>query len=165
MIKTKEREIDGVHYTASSLPARKCLRLATDLMKIFGPALGRLAGGSKIEDFRNVDSAEVDGGAIAAAAEMLVNNLDSDKVESIVMRILETTSRVDPDTNKRQDVGKPETFDLVYSGNLLEMIKAVGFGLEASLGDFFGKSGISRLVNRASKAADHILSSEESSTE
>lgn len=158
MISSQEREICGASYTTTTLPARRALKVGAEILRFIGPAIGALGGAVKVEDGKIVDVQE---DVIPVAVKALVANLDSEKVVNLILKILEGTTRVDPEAHKREEVWKPEIFDTVYAGNLGELFAALKFVLEVSLGSFFGGSRISGLFAKALAAADRMMPGDE----
>lgn len=154
MLESKEREINGAKYTSTTHPARPAIALGTDILQFIGPALSTLGGAIKIEDGKIVD---VKGDVIQLAVQALIAQMNSDKVVSLILRILECTTRVDPVAKKRQEVSKGEVFDVVYAGNLGELVGALRFALEVSIGRFFDGSRISGLFAKALAMADRVI--------
>lgn len=155
MIETQEREINGAMYQSTTFTARRALAVGARLMKFIGPSLGKLGGSIKIEDDKIV---EFDSSVLPEALKLLLDNLDSNKVVTLVLDLLASTTRVDPKTNKREEVWKDKVFDLVYAANFGELMGALRFAVEVSLGSFFGEGGISKLLDRASAAVDKLRS-------
>jgi hypothetical protein len=146
MLKSQDREINGAQYTSTTLPARTAIQLGTKLLKAFGPSLGELADSLETEGGKPVG---VKGDALSRAVSMLVSQIDQTDVASLMLEILQSTVRVDPESRKRQEVGKGEVFDGVYSANYGELFGALRLALEVSLGDFFANAGITDLFTKA----------------
>lgn len=159
MLESKDREINGAMYTSSTMVARRAMRLGTKLLKILGPSFGALGDGIKIEGGQIVQTRE---GFMSKAMKCLVDQIDTTIVETTILEILKTTQRVDPVTNKREDVSDPKVFDIVYAGNFKELGPALAFAAEVSLMDFLGESGITGLVDKAKALAGRAASLQDS---
>lgn len=154
MIRSEERTINGVAYTATTLPTRKAIDVGTQLIVYLGPAFGALGGSMKLA---GGEDATINPEVIPQAVEALVSQMDKGGVVDLILEILQSTTRVDPETNKRQEVSSIPVFDTIYAANFAELLGALRFALEVSVGDFFGESGISSLIDRAKAAADRVL--------
>lgn len=162
MIQSKEKEINGAVYTATTFPARKAITTGTKLFRFLGPALGELFGSLETEEDVPVG---LKPDALSKAVKMLVDGMDSNKVVALILEILGSTTRIDPAENKRQEVCKPHVFDEVYAANFGELFGALAFALEVSLGDFLGNAGISKLLDKAKAMTGRLQSPEASQTE
>jgi hypothetical protein len=143
------------------LPARRALKISTKLAKIIGPAIGALGDGFNLETGEPVEG-QTD--SVSKAVKLLVGQIDDTKIESLILDVLQTTVRIDPQSNTRQEVSTPKIFDEIYAGNFAELAGALVFALEVSVGDFFGKGGISGLISRMKTATDKALSRQGSPT-
>jgi hypothetical protein len=162
MLRSEERQVADVPYTTTQLPARRAIKVGTKLVRLLGPALGALGGSFDVEGAQlgesDVDFAPV----LPSVVKMLVDQMDADNVIALILEILQTTRRKDLDSGKWEEVNKAEVFDRVYAGNFRELLGALRFALEVSLGDFFGESGITGLIERAKTAADRVISRSDS---
>ena len=154
MLRTEKRKIGDVQYESTTLVATKAIGLGTRVLKIILPAIGELGGG--IAEIRKAIATgaepEILGGGLGKAAVALVAQLDKEDAVELILELLASTTRVDPKTNQRQDVGQDRSlFDTVYAGNLGELLRALQFAMEVSLGSFFGESAIGGLLARADK--------------
>lgn len=155
MLKTEQREIAGVAYECTTLPARRAVDLGASLVKILGPSLGALGDGFNLDTGEPIEG-KTD--VLSSAVSALMSQIDKVDVSKLMLDLLQTTIRIDPEKNARQEVGKAEVFDVVFAGNFRELMGALAFALEVSLGDFFGEGGIGGLVKRASAKAEALLS-------
>jgi hypothetical protein len=155
MLRSEEREINGAVYEATTLPARIAIQLGTKLVKAFGPSLGELMSSLDVKDGKPVGLKD---DALSGAVAALVSQIDKISVSELMLEILQSTVRIDPESRKRQEVGKAETFDLVYSANFGELLGALRLALEVSLGDFFGSVGITDLLGKAWETAGQQMS-------
>lgn len=154
MLKTERREINGVRYESTTLPARKAVRLGTRVLSLVLPAFGELGDGvENLQSLSKLADAKLQAGFIGRAAGALVTQLHRENVVELILEILASTLRIDPERNERQQVGDGAIFDAVYAGNLGELVGAVRFALEVNLGNFFAASGIGGILQRAGATA------------
>jgi hypothetical protein len=165
MLKTERRTINEVAYETTTLPARKAVRLGTRVLALVLPAFGELGDG--VEDLQSLSKlaeAKMQAGFIGRAAGALVTQLHREDVVELILGILASTTRIDPDRNERQAVGEGAIFDDVYAGNLGELVGAVRFALEVNLGNFFAASGIGGILQRAGTTAQVLTEDSSGST-
>ncbi len=153
MLGSEERMINGAAYTTTRFAARRAIALGTRLAKLVAPAIGGLGGGVKIKDGKIAD---VSSDLIPVAINALASQLHEDSIVQLILDLLAQTTRVNPDTRKREDVGTGEIFDNIYAGNLGEMLGALKFAVEVNLSSFFAGSGISGLLQRAAAMTDRL---------
>ena len=136
MIETERKEIDGVKYLCTQLPATRSLALLTRLTNMLGrPMLFLLAKGME-----GVADSEVEDLAESAAA-LLFERLEEQVVVDTVKDILAGTSFVqgsDGDGNARAHEVTGPLFDEHFRGKLwTRLIPCVRWSLEVNYRDFF----------------------------
>jgi len=173
----KSKVINGVTYKVAPFPAVEALKLKAHLVKILGPALGRLIG--SIRGAGDVLNAEVNGIELAGALDGLMSQLGEDAFVALIKRMLGAASCEIPD----ETTGKPvmisfasdfdTKLDLVFQGRLFDVYPVLAFVLEVNYPDFFGKLGgigaklqtlISRRLGSASDGGLNESAKSESST-
>ena len=118
-VQTKDRVINDSKYEVTQFTARRALRLQARLLRVAGPAVGKVANARGLDE-------SLDLGAIVSE---LVDRLDEKEVESLVMDLLSCTRRDGIELTA-------EAFDLAFAGNLFEVVKVIGFVLQVNYGDF-----------------------------
>jgi len=129
MIDKKTKTITGmvngescdVEYEVTQFPAMQGVRIAVRLAKMFGGGVGD--AGVQTGDIMNMDVGKVVGA--------IVGNLDAEETSRLIAELLSKTSRKGVHLNT-------ETIDKIYSGNYMELLKALQFVLEVNFGGFFG---------------------------
>jgi hypothetical protein len=141
----KTKVIDGVTYKVTPFPAVEALKLKAYLLKLLGPAFGRLIGSVRSKGESALDG-DINGVELAGALEGLMKQLGEDDFIAFIRRMLQGTSCEIPD-----DRGKPvmivfasdfdTKLDLVFQGRLFDIYPVIAFVLEVNFPDFFGKMG------------------------
>lgn len=141
-LKTEEKTIDGMPVKVTQFAGRKNLDLLVDLAQIIGPAVGAYKGG---------DIMDMDVGAVVNA---IMGNLNKDKVNDLVFRMLSSTFIDDRQINQ-------DEFDRVFAGpDLLKLPKVLWFVIEVNFGNFTGLVGsVSNLQGGAASQADEAPAS------
>lgn len=140
-----EKEIDGVRYTSTKIPAMRATKLQGRLVRALGPSAVRIAGslvaaigaeGGGLEQF---ELERVNFGEIGGALSEAFSNLDDSATETLIREILSETSYFDDKGVPRKLFAGPGTgeFDRHFTGELPRMWKVVGFALGVNFGGFF----------------------------
>jgi hypothetical protein len=152
MVKTEEITIDNRRVIVVQLPARKSITLKTQLIKLLGPSMIKLLGSlgapkTKADLVKMIDR-DFDFASASAALETLCSNLSPEQYIALIMDSMAST-KVEIDTNNHNmmDVSA-QTFDVIFSGELLFMYKVWWFTLKVNYADFFGTSGIGSLMDK-----------------
>jgi hypothetical protein len=127
MLKTEKRVIDGLEITTTQLPALRSLGLFNKLGKVLAPAL------SSIPDTFSFEHTEV--ASLAPAFVTIFGAMEAGEAQALACNILESTN-VELD-GKVISLTDPRMVDLVFSGRLPTMFKAIAFVLEVNFSDFF----------------------------
>lgn len=147
MIKTERTTIDGREVIVVQLTARRSLALKTKLIKLLGPAITKLLAGSK--GAPKLEK-EIDLNQLSPAIETLVSQLDPTVFFNLVVECLSNT-RVSVNTPDQPltmlDVTE-QTFDTIFSGELVTMYKVLWFALRVNYADFFGMKGIGDIISQ-----------------
>ena len=126
-----KRTIDGLEFTTTMLPARRASRLGARLLRLAGPVLKKL-GGIKMGD---------DVGQLIPALFVLFESVSDDELESLQAEILCGTSvKMSLPGEKKPrnvDMVDGDMIDLVFTGRLATMYKAMKFAVEVNFSDFF----------------------------
>jgi hypothetical protein len=132
MLKSESREIDGMSFTVTQLPATKQFRLQAWLALKVGPGIVKalsgvdLSGGAK-------SLSKVDLGEMADGVAMLCDRLSADDFEKLWKELLEG-ARVKVDGNS---VLLKDVFEVVMVGKFLTLLKLIRFAMEVNFGSFF----------------------------
>lgn len=123
---TQTKTIDGVAYAVTQLPARRAARLLNRLLRVFGPALGGLAGAAK--GGASLETADLS--SVGPVLEGLFARLSEDEQDHLINELL-ATATVD---------GKEvlPVLDLHFQGRLGALFKLVGFAVKVNFEDFSG---------------------------
>jgi hypothetical protein len=123
--------IDGLEFTTSMLPARRAARLGARLLRLSGPLLSKLDGVKMSDDVS----------VLASAMISLFQTVDDDELESLQAEILCGTSVKITLPGKKKpdnvDLLDGDMIDLVFTGRLATMYKAMKFAVEVNFADFF----------------------------
>lgn len=138
MIETLEKEIDGVVYKATQLPAMRAVKLLNRLGRVLGPSLAKLGGaipsGGKLAD---VDVSALDFAAIGDAVATLFGSLDDATLEALLRDLL---SGVSFEADGKAGVLFPDSrtaaFDAHFTGRVGSIPRVALFAFEASFGGF-----------------------------
>jgi hypothetical protein len=140
--------IDGVTFQVAPFMAVEGLRLKAHLVRTFGPALGELLGG--INSVRDIGDLNLGGNSISKGLEKLLEQLDEDKFEALIKRLLTNVIALWTEGGKSRSIAFNEDFSaamqLVFLGKLFSIYELVIFVLRVNYPDFFDKvvSGIGR---------------------
>lgn len=141
MIEEKTKVINDATYVVQQFGARRGLKLKTRLVKLIAPTAVALLGSVEKDQSGNVSlNSEANPELISKAISGLVNNLESDQVVDLVFALLETTTRNGVNVTSQNG----SHFDMVYSANYGELIKALVFVVEVNFGSFFQGLGIGK---------------------
>jgi hypothetical protein len=158
MFEVKSKTINNIPFKVVPFPAAKAYRLKLRLLKLIGPAFGRLVGsfdGANTTSFLN---AKVDGEQLAEALESLFTQLTEDEFMALLKDILQGVSCEITGADERSVlVNMADEFetklDMVFQGRLFTVYPVILFVLEVNYPDFFGQmAGIgNRLATIMSK--------------
>lgn len=147
--KTDTREIDGMQFMVTGLPAWQSMKMLTRIGRILGPSLAKMVGSKRVG--ASIMDIELDGAQIGQAVELLFEKLTEAELESISKKLLEN-SFVDPGDGKGLRPLLP-VFDDVMAGKTFTIFKLLKFAFEVNYSDFSDAAeGIARL-QAALKAA------------
>jgi hypothetical protein len=144
--------IDGVTFQAAPFMAVEGLRLKAHLVRTFGPALGELLGGIDGKTIAGIGELNLGGKGISKGLEKLLEQLDEDKFEALVKRLLVNVLAIWQEDGKSHSVSFGQDFDtameLVFLGKLFSIYELIIFVLKVNYPDFFDKvvSGIGRRI-------------------
>ena len=162
MINSADKEIDGARYECNSLPARRGMRVWTKLLRLVGPSVGIVTDGAS--SLTEMLKGGFKDGVISKAVDALVMRIDEDAVQALVLEMLDGMIRYGKDEagkDMQYPVSDPKIFDLVYSANYGELVKAVLFSMEVNLPSFFASGRIGGILSQALKMADTMISKSE----
>lgn len=132
MLQPKEKDIDGLTFTVSPLPAMRSVKLMHKLAKAIGPALlkslsGAGGTGPLLEKSINLSEA-------ADGIQILFDRFSADDLESLCKELFETSTVRD----EQGTFPVMRVFDRVFATRMGTLIKALKFALEVNYQDFFG---------------------------
>jgi len=133
MLKTEMKEIGGLRFTTTQLPAMRGFKLFTKLVKVAGPILGALG---ELDPEASMASVA---GPLAAGLQ----NLDPEEVVSLSLEILVNTSAVvtDQTGDRKIELTTRENIDKVFNGRLRTLLEVLAFAIRVNFSDFFASSG------------------------
>lgn len=135
MVEPKSKTIDGKEILTVPFMGRRALAYKTKIIRLFGASIGALF--SKAGGFQgNVDFSVFEG-----AIDKLTASIDEKVFVDFTLELLATT-RID---GKEITI---EVFDLEFASNLVLMYKILWFVLEVNYGNFFGASGIGKILSQ-----------------
>jgi len=128
LIKTEEKEIDGLRFSVTQLPGMRGLRMSVRLGKLLGPALARAAGAA------TGGLASLDVSKLSGAVDALFEHLTEDEIESVTKALLESCLvTIEGKTGPLMPM-----FDTVMGGKVATVYKLLRFAFEVNFGNFFG---------------------------
>ncbi len=143
MFEAKSKEIHGINFKVVPFPAVTALRLKVHLLKILGPAFGRLLGSFKGIGKGNVADAEIDGAALAGALEELFAQVSENEFIDLLQKLFSGVSCELKSEDKKVLINFGDDFetkmDLVFQGKLFTIYPVILFVLEVNFPDFFGQ--------------------------
>lgn len=141
--RTLSRTIDGIEVTVTQFPVSRSLPLTATLMKVAGPAIGKLApmlGGG----LDGLGKTNVDG--LAPALVALADGLSEVEIVKLLADILGGTLVVTTDEGgklRKHDLsGGSAAIDRAFDGNLMTVFRVAAFALEVNFGSFFDGSAL-----------------------
>jgi hypothetical protein len=146
--KEKKIVIDGVTFQVAPFMAVEGLRLKAHLVRTFGPALGELLGG--VNSVKDIGDISLGGDSISKGLEKLLEQLDEDKFEALIKRLLTNVIAIWTEGGKSRSVSFGQDFEtamqLVFLGKLFSIYELIIFVLRVNYPDFFDKvvSGFGR---------------------
>lgn len=154
MVKTEEKEIDGIRFIVTGFPAIPALHMKARLGLVIVPAFTQLLSGSGAEIFKKgtkaLDTKMEDVlPLIGPAIETLLTKITPDEFTSICVALMKGTIVVLPERDgakaKKVELSRGDAaFNEVFSGDLATLYKAIWFVLQVN--DFFGLGGIGKLA-------------------
>lgn len=127
MIETKTKNIGGKRYECTQFPAMIAMKLATRVSKMVGPgaaglAHALLAGKDGLDgDIRDIN---LQGGVTA-----LIERLDENESPALIAQLLSSLIRDGMRLDTEENINK------AFTGNMLEMVQAIAFVIEANFPD------------------------------
>ncbi len=135
MLKTEEKEIGGIRFTTTQLPATRGFTLFTRLVKVAGPVVSALGSMNPEEDMVRAIGPLADG----------LKNLNPDEVVDLALSVLVGTQAIMTDESgktRRYDLSSRENIDRVFNGKLKSMFEVLAFAIRVNFQDFFGDSSL-----------------------
>jgi hypothetical protein len=153
-MKNREQKtvIDGVTFQAAPFMAVEGLRLKAHLVRTFGPALGELLGGINTAKAGGISDINIGGDGFAKGIERLLEQLDEDRFEALVKRLLKNVIATWMEDGRSRSISFGQDFEtamqLVFLGRLFSIYELIIFVLKVNYPDFFGRvvSGIGRRI-------------------
>jgi hypothetical protein len=154
MFEAESKTINEIPFKVVPFPAAKALRLQHKLIKIIGPAFGRLIGSLSSENTQvgavSLGNVRIDGFEVSQALESLFNQLNEDEFMLLVKELFSGVSCEVTREGKTvlidfQDKFE-ERFDIVFQRKLFTIYPVIFFVLEVNFPDFFG--GLEGIGNR-----------------
>jgi len=145
MVDKKEKKIDGMEVMVTQFPARFGFKMQAKLVKIFGPVIGVLLGGTEGDTDKILDS-NLDAEKLAGAIAKLFDSVDENEALALVLQLMQTTRINGQEVNET-------SFDSLFPGKYQTMYKVLGFVLEVNYGSFFGEGGIGKAMKKLSPTA------------
>ncbi len=147
------KEIKGNVFQVAPFMAIEALRLKAYLLKLFGPAIGELAGLAKgIQQGQCVDNimdVNISADVVSGAIQKLVESLDEDTFVALLKRLFQNITVTYKGGAKEQVLAFGGDFDtvfnLVFAQNTLSVYPLIKFVLEVNYPDFFTMIGGSGL--------------------
>lgn len=130
-IKTQEKTIAGRQFRCQQLPARRAMRLAVKLGRLFGPAVTKALGGAGPK----ATIADLNVGGLSEALTLLFERLTESEADLLISDLLASTFIQAADGTW---VELLPVLDLELAGNLKAIFGALAFSVEVNFGDFFG---------------------------
>lgn len=135
MLKTDERDIDGLHVTSTQLPPMRSIALMTRMGRVVLPALAKLDG------FSLATLRQADLGSLGPMISDLFARLSDEDAARMIREILVATSVRTPD-GKNVELINDGAIDKAFAGRLPALLAAIKFALEVNYSGFFaGNSG------------------------
>jgi hypothetical protein len=142
----KEKEIDGIRFSAAPFRVVEALKLKSFLLKKFGPSVGQAFGalqGGLSED-SDIGEMKIDGYALSLAVEKLMEQLGETEFVDLIKRLFKNvTADLVKDGEPLRflftDVSFETSMDMVFAGRLFTIYPVILLVLEANYPDFFGK--------------------------
>lgn len=154
MRQSQKKEIDGIMYEFTALPAKKSLRLLVGILKIIGAPIGEAAGAlpaGKI-DLANIvkkgkDSLLDTPMDIGRIINLLCENITEEKVEGLILLAL--SGVVHYGNAETKGLGEVEkSFDVIFAGDIGHMLNVTKEALLFEYSGFFGGGAILNLMGK-----------------
>jgi hypothetical protein len=154
MIEATEKEIGGVVYRTTKIPAMRATKLQNRLARVLGPGLAQIAGAllsgmpSGSLRLENLDLSRVDYEMVGGAVAGVFSELDDATTEALIRELLSTTCYVDDRGNPRPifPTSGTKEFDAHFADALPRIWQVVGWNVGVNYGGFF--SAVSDLIRR-----------------
>jgi len=140
MLKLESRDVGDVQVTVQQFAVMRASQLGARLFKLVGPAFSSMVGADLDSD-------------LAPALQMFCAGLDPDEVPSLFTAILAgTTAEID---GKKIPLSSASNIDLVFSGKMTALYRALGFALEVNFASFFVelRGWINAAMTKAAKSS------------
>lgn len=152
------REIDGITFTVTQMPAMKAVTLLTFIGKRLGPALARAV--SSAQQALGANMTQEDVVVVAEGVGGLLNALEESDAERLLRDMVfdKTVMQFD---GKGAHV-KRDTFDALFQGKVGTVYKLIAFAFEVNYADFLDalrtKVRASVLMKKASSSTSPMTS-------
>lgn len=134
-MKVEQREIDGIRYTISQMPATLSVKVFARLCRLLGEPVVRLIAGA-------VDSKEqLTAEQFAIVISGVFHMLDEDQAAETIKDLLrgaKCNRLAGFDTGADAEISG--AFDSHFSGRILHLLKVAQFAIETNYHDFFAAS-------------------------
>lgn len=136
----KTKTINNKDFKVAPFTAVEGLRLKSQLLKIFGPAIGELLAGNSGNT--SIAEAQINGKAIAGAIEQVMSALSEEQFIVLIRRILQNTICTYNDIEGRtHSIAFADNFDVamneIFQCELFSLYPVLAFVLEVNYPDFF----------------------------
>jgi hypothetical protein len=148
MFEAESKTVNEIPFKVVPFPAAKALRLQHKLVKIIGPAFGRLIGSLSSGDTDQVGKVslgniKIDGFEVSQALESLFSQLSEDEFMSLIKELFSGVSCEVTRDGKSVLIDFQENFearlDIVFQRKLFTIYPVIFFVLEVNFPDFFGQ--------------------------
>lgn len=139
LLRTEEKEIDGIKLACTAFPCLVGLGVKARLIKLLAPALGKALKGID-GDPTDIMKADIDMGVIGEAITMLGEKLADESVTKLIMDLLSTTT-IDGQQSTEA------VFNFTFSQKYTSLYKALIFVIDTNR--FFGERNIGDMIKGA----------------
>ena len=139
-MKQEQKTINGVIYKVTTMDALTALSVQAKLVKLLGGSFGELTGGADKE-------------SIAKAISKLTDNMDDDKVVSLVVKLFEKGVFY-AETKSGVSVDTPLEFNTYFSGKTGDMWLVALFIIKTNFSDVLGKFGLNSIFQEVEQKID-----------
>lgn len=171
----QKKTIDGIDVTVTPFPAVEAVRIQALIVRLLGPAMGRVAGALDnlfgAAKTKALGELRIDGTALAGAIAELSDKLGEDQFMTVLRRMLRGVQCVvqrdgqalvvDFGEDKKFDTA----FDLVFGGQTMTVYPVLAWVMQVNYPDFFQKVlGTGGLLGTILSSKPAVGSASESST-